>query len=270
MNSYPLSTLVLFDVDGTLTEPRQSINLRMIKALRELARHSEIAFVSGSDLDYIKEQLWPALNDPIIKHNCHVLPCNGTKYLIPTGDEELLFSKIYEGSMEEEIGTLKFNNIMKNICTLQGELVGEGYDIPLTGHFVHNRGTMINWCPIGREATTIHRQLFKAADKLYHIRKKYLDKLRERLEKEKMEINIKLGGDTSFDIYPANWDKTFVFNHFNKTDWDFWFVGDSCSRDGNDYEIFEKLKPHSRAFEVGGPDETIEIIDFHILRYIGA
>ena len=269
MNSCPLSTLVLFDVDGTLTEARQSINLRMIKALRELARYSEIGFVSGSDLDYIKEQLWPALNDPIIKQNCHVLPCNGTKYLIPIGDEELLFSKIYEMSMEEEIGTPTFNKIMEIICISHGELVGQGYDIPLTGHFVHNRGSMINWSPIGRGAGTIERQLFQAADKLYNIRKKYLDKLRNRFQEEKIEVTIKLGGNTSFDIYPTGWDKTFVFNHFNKTDWDFWFVGDQCSRDGNDYEIFERLKPHSRAFEVGGPDETIEIIDFHILRYIG-
>jgi phosphomannomutase len=270
MTLQPPNTLVLFDVDGTITEPRKLINIRMIKALRELARHSEIGFVSGSDLDDIKEQLWPALNDPIIKQNCHILPCNGTKYLIPTGDEELLFSKIYEMFMADEIGSAKFNKIMEIICILQGELAAEGYDIPFTGHFIHNRGSMINWSVIGREAITVERQLFQAADKLYNIRKKYLDKLRERFKEEEIEVVTKLGGNTSFDIYPPGWDKTFVFTHFNKADWDFWFVGDRCGRDGNDYEIFEKLKPHSRAFEVGGPDETIEIIDFHILRYIGA
>ena len=34
----------------------------------------------------------------------------------------------------------------------------------------------------------------------------------------------------------------------------------------NDYEIFELLKDTGRAFETSGPDETLEIIDFHILR----
>ena len=39
------NTLVLFDVDGTLTEARQSIGKNMLLALRELARHAEISFV---------------------------------------------------------------------------------------------------------------------------------------------------------------------------------------------------------------------------------
>ena len=34
---------ILFDVDGTLTEARQSIEKNMLLALRELARHAEIA-----------------------------------------------------------------------------------------------------------------------------------------------------------------------------------------------------------------------------------
>ena len=79
-------------------------------------------------------------------------------------------------------------------------------------------------------------------------------------------LTLKLGGDTSFDIYPRGWDKTFALKHFNRPDWNFWFVGDRCYPEGNDYEIFELLKDTGRAFETSGPDETLEIIDFHILR----
>ena len=59
-----MHNLVLFDVDGTLTESRRPIKTKMLKALRALARHAEIGFLTGSGLEYIKEQLWPALNDP--------------------------------------------------------------------------------------------------------------------------------------------------------------------------------------------------------------
>ena len=62
-----MNNLVLFDVDGTLTEAREPISVKMLKALRELCKYTEIGFLTGSGLEYIKEQLWPALNDPIIK-----------------------------------------------------------------------------------------------------------------------------------------------------------------------------------------------------------
>ena len=62
-----MHNLVLFDVDGTLTESREHLKTKMLKALRELCRHAEIGFLTGSGLEYIKEQLWPALADPIIR-----------------------------------------------------------------------------------------------------------------------------------------------------------------------------------------------------------
>ena len=47
------------------------------------------------------------------------------------------------------------------------------------------------------------------------------------------------------------------------------FVGDRCSPDGNDYEIYEHLAPAGRSFETSGPEETIEIIDIHLYRLLG-
>ena len=86
------------------------------------------------------------------------------------------------------------------------------------------------------------------------------------LKKSEIDVIVKLGGNTSFDIYPCNWDKTYALNHFDPHEWDFWFVGDRCGVDGNDYEIFNLLKPKGRAFETGSPEETVEIIDFYILE----
>jgi phosphomannomutase len=125
---------------------------------------------------------------------------------------------------------------------------------------------MINWCPIGRNASDSQRQQFKALDKLYGIRKKYLQILRSICNKYDINVKTKLGGNTSFDIYPPGWDKTYALKHFDSNKWDFWFVGDRCGVDGNDYEIFNFLKPKSRSWETGGPEETVEIIDLYILE----
>lgn len=262
--------LVLFDVDGTLTEARRPIEKAMLKALRELSRYAEIGFLTGSGLEYIKEQLWPALADPIIRQNCHLLPCNGTEYVIPYGDEEIIFNPMSKEYMIDSIGKEDFQKLMNVLCKLQAQVVDENNDLPLTGNFVQNRGSMINWCPIGRNALQEDRDVFKALDNLYGIRHTYLDKLNNYVSAAKMNVTVKLGGNTSFDIFPKGWDKTFALNHFDGPNWTFWFVGDRCSPTGNDYEIFSALKDTGRAFEVGSPEETVDIIDFHILRDLGA
>jgi len=261
--------LILFDVDGTLTEARKPIQKAMLKALRELSRYAEIGFLTGSGLEYIKEQLWPALADPIIRQNCHLLPCNGTEYVIPYGDEEIIFNAMSKEYMIDSVGKEDFQKLMSVLCKLQAQIVEENNDLPLTGNFVQNRGSMINWCPIGRNALQEDRDVFKALDNLYGIRKKYLDELSQYIAAAKMNITVKLGGNTSFDIFPNGWDKTFALNHFDGPNWTFWFVGDRCGPTGNDYEIFSALKETGRAFEVGSPEETVDIIDFHILRDVG-
>ena len=57
------NSICLFDVDGTLTEARRRIDKSMINSLRELSFNTEIGLLTGSGLDYIKEQLWPLLAD---------------------------------------------------------------------------------------------------------------------------------------------------------------------------------------------------------------
>jgi len=260
-----MHNLILFDVDGTLTEARAPISTAMLQTLRQLCRYAEIGFLTGSGLEYIKQQLWPALNDPVIKNSCHLLPCNGTEYLIIDGFDEVIFKPISKEDMRMEIEEEEFLMLMRILCQLQG-IVANQYDIPLTGNHIQNRGSMINWCPIGRSAPREDRAVFKNLDETFRIREEYIEILREQIKVNNIDVVIKLGGDTSFDIYPKGWDKTYALKHFEGDEWNFWFVGDRCSPSGNDYEIFSLLKDSGQAFETGSPAETMEIIDFHILR----
>lgn len=259
------NTIVLLDVDGTLTESRKPIQKRMLLALHHLAKKTEIGFLTGSSMEYIKEQLWPALNDAVIRDNCHLFPCNGTEHLIPHGETsfDLNFKSLSKEVMRKKIGDANFYKIMKEICKLQNKILLENPSLPLTGNFVQNRTSMINWCPIGRNANDKERKIFSSIDKTFKIRDNFLPLLAETADK--IGLSVKLGGDTSFDIYPKGWDKTYVFNHFDVSQWDFWFVGDRCTETGNDFEIYNALKPQNRAFETSGPEETIDLIDWYIL-----
>ena len=74
-----------------------------------------------------------------------------------------------------------------------------------------------------------------------------------------LNIEIKLGGDTSFDIFPTGWDKTYALQHFPF--YNYWFVGDRCGPNGNDRELYELLKPQGRSFETESPQHTITITE---------
>ena len=49
--------IVLFDMDGTLTPPREEFDKRLFQPLRDLALHAEIGIVTGSDMDYLSSQM---------------------------------------------------------------------------------------------------------------------------------------------------------------------------------------------------------------------
>ena len=185
------------------------------------------------------------------------MPCNGTKYFEPPKFANDDYKLVHEVSMEKHLGSANYRELIHELILSQVHI--SSYGIPLTGHFINCRGSMVNWCPIGRNANTNERALFKSMDKEEQIRKRVIDELNAMLKQKKLlsKIKIKFGGDTSFDIYPKGWDKTYGLRHFNN--WDIWFVGDRCQASGNDFEIYDACLP--QAYKTKSPENTVEIIE---------
>lgn len=252
-----MKKLFLFDMDGTLTPPRKKINHNMISKLAELQKQSwEIGIISGSDMDYIEQQcdklfdLSPA--DPRV---IHFLPCNGTKYFFN-------FKKVWEYDMVKKISSAFIKSIMRQLLLYQNTIVSIYSDIPLTGNFIQMRGSVLNWCPIGRNASTEQRETWITLDKKHRIRELYLQTFKKMFDTNL--ITIKMGGETSFDIYPKGWNKTFPLNKKPFTDYEkIYFVGDRCTINGNDKEIYDLLKNKNNcdAFQVNNTKETISVIN---------
>ena len=52
-----MKKIVLFDMDGTLTPARKKMQWSMVDALADLQQAgAEIGIVTGSDLDYVRQQ----------------------------------------------------------------------------------------------------------------------------------------------------------------------------------------------------------------------
>lgn len=260
---------VLFDMDGTLTEPRKNMLAATCNALRQLQKNGfVVGIVSGSDLDYILEQCGLIVDIPGLDYSMlDIYPCNGTKHyrLGEYGNPV----KQYENVMQDFLKKGRYQKLVYELSHILAELSVDPNlveSMPLTGNFINMRGSMINFCPIGRNASQGDRKVWCTLDKEFSIRKSILEKLNFAFSEG--DITFKLGGDTSIDIFPSGWDKTYVLKNF-KDEEKVWFVGDRCQKLGNDKELYDaiKLRNDGESFETSGPNKTIEIIKKIILQH---
>jgi phosphomannomutase len=249
-----MKDFVLFDMDGTLTLARRPMNPDIIQSLRALAGIAEIGIISGSDYDYIEEQILRFLPAEICTR-CAIFPCNGTKVrklCLGTGE----WPEFYSTSMQGEIGYSHMRDLILWLLENQAKIIHYFHELPLTGTFISNRGSLVNWCPIGRQATLEDRGKFVEIDQGCNLRERYVEDMRRSPVFN--GLTIALGGQTSFDIYPDGWDKTYALRHLEGKR--VWFVGDRCQPGGNDHAVYAKLASMGRAWETSGPEETVRII----------
>ena len=187
-----MKNIVLYDMDGTLTPPRESLEESLVPVLENLSEVAEIGIVTGSDFDYLKQQVGSLLEHSKIRKRLHLLPCNGTKHYYPpknNEDHQLLSSN----DMLKELGRRNFQQLMLILIEQQQSFASDRF--PLTGHFINYRGSMINWCPIGRNATSEDRQFFVEYDSSYRptLRERYIERLQHYIGlKRILNVEVKL------------------------------------------------------------------------------
>jgi phosphomannomutase len=248
--------ICLFDMDGTLTEPRKKIKKDMINSLKLLSQHMEIGIVTGSDYDYVTQQCFDMFDiggvDPA---KVHLFPCNGTKEYRWSGSRFNLVSNV---DMINAIGQEAYSKILKALISNQ-LIITIAHDLPYTGTFFQYRGSLLNWCPIGRSAGDDERKIWVAMDESQKIRDHWIDNLKEMFGDYELDITVALGGSTSFDIYPNGWDKTYVLRHLEAFQ-NVYFVGDRCKEGGNDKALYDVLAKNNTSFETESTEQTMQII----------
>ncbi len=255
-----MKDIVLFDMDGTITPPREKISREIVRKLVELSRVADIGIVTGSGYDYLIQQckdMWYEIGT-VPSSSITLLPCNGTQVYTP--DQTGRFSISHKVDMRQELGDDVLDTVMNCLAHMQFIHVCNRPPHPLTGHFISYRGSMINWCPVGRNANSEQREAFIKFDTETGSRLSAKDKIQKYLMVHDIDnVTLALGGSTSIDIFPTGWDKTYALQHFPGRAC--WFVGDSCDTNGNDRTIYEALLQKDRAFSTESPDETALIID---------
>ncbi|XP_075973061.1 phosphomannomutase [Anticarsia gemmatalis] len=238
------SILYLFDVDGTLTKPRQVITDDFKKFLLEkVLPKVSVGLVSGSDYCKISEQMGG--EDVACKFD-YVFCENGVMQ--------------YRAGKEissESITTRLGENLTQRIINFALNYMSK-LELPAKrGTFVEFRSSMINLCPVGRSCSQQVRDEFVKFDTEHKIRQKFTEALQKEFAGH--DVIFALGGQISVDVFPVGWDKTFCLKHVEAQKFDeIHFFGDKTTPGGNDYEIFNDSRTIGHA--VTSPDDTKQLL----------
>lgn len=253
IGSFRLKTY-LFDLDGTLSESREKVGEDVAAVLEQLSKESKIGIVSGSGIDFIAEQIDGVFSEEFMQ-DLMIMPCNGTqRFQWRNGEYEC----VYSVNMIDELGRVNYADILARLLREQYRfMMDSNASLDCTGKFFDYRGSMLNWSPMGRNGNKETRKTFMKYDKENNYRTEVIEGILKYFGSQQIRATVKLGGDTSFDIYPDGWDKTYCLRHVESDMRDIYFFGDRCFPGGNDYELFKAV---GKSCHVKDPADTVRIL----------
>lgn len=232
----------MFDVDGTLTKPRQFITNETIDfLLKKLKPVSCLGIVSGSDMKKVAEQMG---GEKVLEQFDYVFPENGLVAF--KNGKHFDKQSIVDYMGEDKIQTF-INYCLEYMSRIK---------LPFKrGNFIEFRTGLINVSPVGRSCSQSERDAFESYDKIHQIRKTFI----ENIEKDLPDIGLtySIGGQISFDAFPKGFDKTYCLKYLEKEfENDIHFFGDKTFSGGNDFEIYQD--PRTKGYSVTSPEDTVQ------------
>lgn len=206
--------MLLFDMDGTLTDARKPIDKKFAAELIELCKRVPCYVVTGSDYEKVLEQLGLELTNALET----VFACNGN---VGYNKQRVVkISDAYKWKLNE-----------KQLERLDQELQRSKFWLR-TGNHIEQRIGCANFSIVGRNANHEQRGYYKFWDMAHGERDEVIARLRKR--KAMAGVEFVKGGETGIDIYPAGFSKAQVRPWLTGP---VTFIGDRCEPGGNDYDI---------------------------------
>ena len=227
---------LLFDMDGTLTDPRQPITEDVVNNLKSVSPGIKKYLVTGSDMSKIDEQI---PNDILLGLFERVFACNGTRVWncnLDMDDETRAIEPelIHSTTLTDFYSEADINHIINVLL----RTAFEAHTKIKTGTFVEWRDSQINFSVVGRNCTTSQREDYVKWDLKSGERQKIITDLRK--EFQGWGLSFRLGGQISIDVTREGWDKSYAFKNMKETPDQCVFFGDKICTDGNDLDIAMK------------------------------
>lgn len=234
------STVLLFDIDGTLTLPRERIKPSLKEKIKRLSEKYIIALVGGGTYGHISEQI-----EDLVSICDYIFTENGTKTY---KDDEI----IYEIEIKNILGEKLLREIIDYCLFYMSNI-----KLPFKrGTFFELRTGLINICPMGRNCTYNERLEFIEYNNKHKVLERMNDDLKDRF-KDYPHLVFSIGSSVSIDLFVEGYRKPFCLRFID--DKRIYFFGDKTFEGGNDYEISIDKRVF-QSFTVNSPDETEEIL----------
>ena len=276
-----MKTALLFDIDNTLTPPRQPLQQSMVGILKRLVVPFHVA--AGSHIELLRDQFFEPLYEFGFRKQFDAFISNGGVHYHCDYSKEMSLEIVSAFDIRDHLGKANYDLLIE---VLEKAREMPEFQLPpsfeVMGETITYRGSMINFVPIGRiegYSAEYHRSRdnFVVFDHATGYRSKMIDHLKRELSFliESHQLTISFGGQTSFDINIATKDKgnavwTLLNNGVDKIV----FLGDALFEGGNDAPIREIAEnwPSTdmcplEAIQVSNWDDTIEKL--HAMKFIG-
>jgi phosphomannomutase len=227
-----MKRVYLFDIDGTLTPPRQLMDESFAEFFLSFAKNNLVYLTTGSDRAKALEQV----GHEILTTCLGVFTCCGNEF--------------WEG--DKRVYSREFCPNIELVTFLEQCVKGSKFPVKTGNHLEHRRG-MLNFSVVGRNATTQERSRYSEWDERKHEREEIAYTI--LAERERFgNVDVSIGGEISIDIYPAGRDKSQSVRTIRQlhAGLPIVFAGDKMSPNGNDYAAAKALKEGDIACEVNG------------------
>lgn len=242
-----LPRLVIFDMDGTLTESKSTADSEMVELLHKLLARTNVGVISGGALPRFESQLLIAFGGDITGfENLYLAALNGGILYAQKG---VKWEPVYEERLSDAEKQKVFDAFKKAF-----EDTGFRPEEKIYGVLIEDRGGQITFSGLGSEAPLEVKKLWDPD----HAKRTILQ---EALRPYLPDFEVNLGGTTSIDVSRKGIDKAYGVEHLSKylriSIGEMLFVGDALYPGGNDAAA-KKTGIETR--EVTGPDDTKKII----------
>lgn len=252
--SFSSKKVIVFDLDGTLTESKANLDKEMASLLCKLLEKKTIAVIGGGYYPQFKKQFLNHFKCPKSQlKNLLLLPTSGGRMYKYNREKWQILYKNDLTAQERNLIISAFKKSFRDINYIQPKKI--------YGKVIEDRGSQISFSAVGQKAPLEKKEEW---NKKQDIR----PKLKMALEKYLSEFEVRFGGFTSVDVTKKGIDKAYGIEQIMKllslSVEEMVFIGDALYEGGNDFAV---MRTKIDAIRVSDFKETKRLIRKLILKY---
>ncbi len=244
--------LIVFDLDGTLTESKSDMDKETASLIGKLLEVKQVAVIGGGRYELFQRQFLTRLSvSPELLKNLFLFPTTATAFYRYSGNG---WQKVYSQELSKEEKGKILSAFEKTFAELN-------YKHPekICGELIEDRGGEMAFSALGQDAP------LELKEKWNQENPDIRSKMEEVLQNLLPDMEVKVTGLTSIDVTRKGIDKGYglkqIEKYLNIPLEDMLFVGDAFFHEGNDEAA---LNTGVLCFEVSGPEDTKKLIEYLI------